>query len=277
MQNAMEMKAKRGWLDRFLGNEPELDAACVCDKGLKRSNNEDNYYFAGRYLSRDNDGLEGCLSDQTPLPEDAFFAVYDGMGGGDYGEVASYTAAAETESFLGQTDNINPCDITPSLTRMCLHINEKVFQTGKSLGVHQMGSTLVSLFFHEDQVWVCNLGDSRAFLCRGQKTRQISVDHTDEAEMKANGITNRKPYLTQFLGIDPEELRIEPFIQSGYYQAGDRYLLCSDGLTDMVDQAVIGEVLIQHEYPEECAEKLKQLALENGGRDNITVIVIDVY
>lgn len=95
--------------------------------------------------------------------------------------------------------------------------------------------------------------------------------------MKANGITNRKPYLTQFLGIDPEELRIEPFIQSGYYQAGDRYLLCSDGLTDMVDQDVIGEVLIQHEYPEDCAENLKKLALENGGRDNITVIVIDVY
>ena len=273
----MKTKAGTKWLDRFLGNEPELIAACVCDKGLKRSNNEDNFYFAGRFLPRDNDGLQRCLSDQTTLPEDVFYAVYDGMGGGDYGEIASSTAAAETEKFLGQPENINPCDITPSLTKMCLRLNEKVFETGKSIGVHQMGSTMVSLFFHEDQVWVCNLGDSRAFLCRGQKMWQISVDHTDEAEMRANGITNRKPYLTQFLGIDPEELLIEPFIQSGYYQAGDRYLLCSDGLTDMVDQDVIGEVLIQYEDPEDCAEKLKKLALENGGIDNITIIVIDVY
>ena len=254
----------------------ELSAACVCDRGLKRSNNEDNFYFTGQYLPRDNDGLDGCLADQMSLPEDVFFAVYDGMGGGDYGEVASYTAAAETEGFLDLEDNINPCDITPSLTRMCLHLNEKVFQIGKSLGVYQMGSTLVSLFFHEDQVWVCNLGDSRAFLYRDQKMRQISVDHTDEEEMKANGITNRKPYLTQFLGIDPEELRIEPFIQSGHYQAGDRYLLCSDGLTDMVDNQRISDVLVRYETPEDCAVRLKQMALENGGKDNITIIVIDI-
>lgn len=254
----------------------ELSAACGSDQGKRRKNNEDNLYFEAFYMPSDNHGTEGILEKEYSVREDRFFCVFDGMGGGDFGEVASYTAAKTTKDFLAVEQNINPCDITPSLTRMCNEINQAVYQAGANLGSDQTGSTLVGLYFHEGQAWICNLGDSRGYLLRDGKLLQISVDHTDAAFMAENGITGRKPYLTQYLGIDPEEMMIEPHIRSYYLQEGDTFLLCSDGVTDMVEEQEICRILAESEVPGDGVDELIQAALDGGGKDNITAIVIRV-
>ena len=205
---------------------------------------------------------------------DSFFCVFDGMGGGDFGEVASYTAAKTAREYLAVEQHINPCDITPSLTEMCNVINQAVYQAGMNLGSDQTGSTLVGLYFHAGQVWICNLGDSRGYLLRGGRLLQISQDHTDAAFMQENGITGRKPYLTQYLGIDPDEMMIEPYIKSYYLQEGDTFLICSDGVTDMVEEQEICRILAHNEDVGDCVDLLIQAALDGGGKDNITAIVV---
>lgn len=227
-------------------------------------------------MSSDNHGLSQVEMKEMSLNDDGFFCVFDGMGGGDFGEVASYTAAKTTREFLDIKTNINPCDITPSMEKLCGNVNEAVFEAGQRLGSSQMGSTLVGLYFHEKQAWVCNLGDSRCYLFRNGKMRQISEDHTDEQFMRENGITGRKPYLTQFLGIDPEEMDIVPYIKSYYLDKGDRFLICSDGVTDMVDEQEICDLLKVSDRPDECVSRLIQEALNGGGKDNITAIVLDI-
>lgn len=251
-------------------------AACGCNQGIKRKNNEDNFYFDGEYMNSDNQGLSAIREKRKSLREDSFFCVFDGMGGGEFGEIASYTGAKTAKEYLSHEEHMNPCDITPSLNNMCKAINEEVFRAGKNLGSSRMGSTLAGLYFHEGQVWVCNLGDSRCYFFRDRKMKKISQDHTDKEFMEENGITGRKPYLTQYLGIDPEEMTVVPWIRSYYLQRGDRFLICSDGLTDMVEEQQICNLLAENVYPEECVEALIKASLNGGGRDNITVIVVDV-
>ena len=273
-----------GFKNPFSGG-PALAAACGSDQGKRRKNNEDNLYFKGfrmpegtegpeDYMPSDNHGSEVVVEKEYTLSQDSFFCVFDGMGGGDFGEVASYTAAKTAREYLAVEQHINPCDITPSLTEMCNVINQAVYQAGMNLGSDQTGSTLVGLYFHAGQVWICNLGDSRGYLLRGGRLLQISQDHTDAAFMQENGIPGRKPYLTQYLGIDPDEMMIEPYIKSYYLQEGDTFLICSDGVTDMVEEQEICRILAHNEDVGDCVDLLIQAALDGGGKDNITAIVV---
>ena len=273
-----------GFKNPFSGG-PALAAACGSDQGKRRKNNEDNLYFKGfrmpegtdgpeDYMPSDNHGSEVIVEKEYALSQDSFFCVFDGMGGGDFGEVASYTAAKTAKEYLSVEQHINPCDITPSLTEMCNAINQSVYQAGMNLGSDQTGSTLVGLYFHAGQVWICNLGDSRGYLLRDGKLLQISLDHTDAAFMQENGITGRKPYLTQYLGIDPDEMMIEPYIRSYYLREGDTFLICSDGVTDMVGEQEICRILAHNEDVGDCVDLLIQAALDGGGNDNITAIVV---
>ena len=92
--------------------------------------------------------------------------------------------------------------------------------------------------------------------------------------MRAVGIVDRKPMLTQYLGINPEVFNLEPSVSRRTVKRGDVYLVCSDGLTDMVQEDRICEILDEGKSPEECVRKLIRSALEAGGRDNITTLVI---
>lgn len=265
-----------GWLKNITSPKPMFKAACGCHKGVRRENNEDNFLFGGRFLPIEDQDIPNVwtLEGQT---EGSFFAVFDGMGGGDYGEVASNTAASVAREFFDNAENVHPYDITLSLEKLCRKMNEAVFRNGYNLGSYQMGTTVVSLFFHKEYVWLCNLGDSRGYILDRGQMAQISKDHNDEANMKANGITGRKPHLTQYLGIDPEEISIEPYIISGKFMKGTRFLLCSDGLTDMVSENAIKDILNNESYDlQECVSKLIDAAISGGGKDNITIMVIDI-
>lgn len=252
-----------------------ITIACGCNQGLKRKNNEDNFYFDGKYMQSDNHGLDEILTARKELDEDGLFVVFDGMGGMDYGEVASYTAAKVTKEFLAVEENMNPCDITPSLMELCQRLNTSVYQAGADRGSDRVGSTLVGVYFHAGQMWLCNLGDSPAYLIRDGKMMLISKEHTDAWYVKEQGL-NRKPWLTQYLGVDPQAMRIEPYIKSRYIKSGDCYLVCSDGVTDMVSEQEICNILTGEKDPARCVQKLIEAALAGGGVDNITAIVCKV-
>lgn len=256
--------------------EPSV-AACISNVGKKRPKNEDNFYIYG--WNREEENMQKPLVfrrnklDESESPWQ-FYAIFDGMGGGNFGEVASLTAALGAKEFIEDISNVHPYDITISLNSMSQDLNKKVFKTAKNLGTYTMGTTLVSLFFYQGMFWVCNLGDSKAYLFREGNLFQLSKDHTDEAEMKKHNITGRKPSVTQYLGIDPTDTNLVPYIRSSKTLKDDVFLLCSDGLTDMVSREKIKAIIATSKGAKECATRLMSAALNNGGSDNITIIVL---
>ena len=241
----------------------QLDAACLCTMGKVRRNNEDNFSFDGQSLEAINRGLASPLRFTRPLAGEEILCVFDGMGGENYGELASYEAAQQLKRELeagGAHDEA-------ALTALCLRLNEAVFAQAQELLTERMGTTVVGFAFTPERVLAFNLGDSRAYRLRGGELTQLSEDHV------ARRGSGKKSPLTQHLGIDPEELLLEPTVTESALEAGDRYLLCSDGLTDMLEDAQIAALLGKAASAAEAAETLIAAALEAGGKDNVTAIV----
>ncbi len=245
-----------------------LNAACLCNKGRVRKNNEDNFYFDGRCLQADNVGLKHPVIMLKPLHDETYLAVFDGMGGENFGEMASFAAADSMQKFTRKRMDYYISERT-LLNDLCQRLNRAVLDKAGELCTERMGSTMVALCFSNNFVYVCNLGDSRAYRLREGEFMQISEDHVEKREDDMK----KKPPLTQHLGIDPEEFVISPHIAKGELQRGDQYLLCSDGLTDMLTNLEIDEIMSKAATVDECADKLVQAALDKGGKDNVTVIV----
>lgn len=245
-----------------------IQAACGCHTGNVRRNNEDNFYFAGKCLEEEHDGLKHPVCLEEPLHRGLCLAVFDGLGGENFGECASYTAARQM-----QLTERNFADFfipeKKYLERLTDQLNTAVMTAQEKLHTDKMGSTMVSLYFSGRYVYVCNVGDSRAYRLREGEFLQLSVDHVE----KRPGKENKKVPLTQYLGFGAEEIQLEPHIAKGEIKRGDMYLLCSDGLTDMLTNFEISDIMLQCKNAEDCVQTLIQSALEHGGRDNITVIV----
>ena len=248
-----------------------IEAACCCHMGKVRENNEDNFCFAGKYLEVENDGLKNPAYINTCVKRELCFAVFDGMGGENFGEIASFAAARQMQQ---NKRSLGDCLVPGKkyLNRLSLSLNEAVLQAKRQQHTNRMGTTMVALYFSGRYVYVCNIGDSRAYRLRDGDFFQLSEDHVEQRPEREH----RKAPLTQHLGIDPEDMLIEPYITKGELKKGDMYLLCSDGLTDMLSDVEIS--CLMHDYPnvEECAGQLIQAALEKGGRDNVTVIVCQI-
>lgn len=252
-----------------------IRAACVSHIGKVRKNNEDNFFFGGQYLPADNAGTHDVLESRSVCSGSSdkglFYAVFDGMGGAEHGEIASYKCAEQTQKFFSDGDNYSDKDITLFLNKMCNILNNAVFDAKTDLHAYQMGSTIASVYLTAGQVWTCNVGDSKCYwYCRNKHSlRQMSADHLDEHSL------SDKPMLTQYLGIDPQEMSIEPSITCFEPEEGDRILLCSDGLTDMLSEEDINK-MIGSKSPSKTVEDLLNCALEAGGHDNITIILIEI-
>lgn len=251
-----------------------VDAACGSSIGLVRANNEDNFYFNGVFLPQENTGQGTPLTFSGRRPGDECLAVFDGMGGGEHGEVASFVAAECLCGALAEGRGDEEAELY--LERMTERANRAVFDKRTALGASHMGTTQALLFFQDSRVYACNVGDSRIFGLRGDRLLQISRDHTDAEYMREKGITGRKPRLSQYLGMNPASIRLEPHITEGNLQSGDVYLICSDGLTDMVEPEQIRQILSEGGSARQCVARLIAAALEGGGRDNVTVIVIKI-
>lgn len=189
--------------------------------------------------------------------------IFDGMGGEECGEIASLIAAKCAAETVIENNSID------SLVNYCKNANERICEYAKKNSIWSMGTTAALLAFANTEISLCNIGDSKIFQFIDGKFEQISMDHNISV---APGL---KPQLSQNLGIPTSEMIIEPYIAHGEYNDGDVYLICSDGLTDMVTIDEIIDVLKETRF-EESVNKLLELALLKGGKDNITIILCKV-
>lgn len=248
-----------------------FQAACGCNTGKKRRNNEDNFYFDGKCLEMDNNGLKNPVYWEDTLKNGLCFAIFDGMGGENFGEHASFAAARQMQLTEKKLKDF----LIPEkryLQRLTDQLNDAVVQMQEQLKTEKMGTTMVSLYFSGRYVYVCNVGDSRAYRLRDGEFLQLSADHVSNRP----GNEIRKAPLTQYLGLGSEDLQLEPHIAKGEISKGDMYLLCSDGLTDMLTNFEIADIMLSSTDADACAQALIHAALEQGGRDNVTVIVCKI-
>lgn len=249
-----------------------ISAACGCSMGKIRANNEDNFFFDGSFLPAENRALPSVITGDFTLDDTHCFAVFDGMGGEQYGEYAAFTAAKRLKEYLepGKGEKAQALD---KLEKITLELNSAVVGEAKRRLTRHMGATLAGLYFDEEAAYSFNLGDSRIYRVHAGEMHQISVDHVDSRALFSR---KAKPGLTQYLGIDEEEFLVEPALGRHELICGDRYLICSDGLTDMLNDEDIHALLVSGESPEASVRLLISKALENGGKDNTTVIVCKV-
>lgn len=254
----------------------KLRAAVQTHVGHVRANNEDNFYLS-RHIRADVSQKEAGF--RCTVRDSRFLAaVADGMGGEELGELASLLAV----------QSLRPCGwnaVRDAAMTSIWQANSQICAEVEKNGGRRVGSTLVALYIDRGKTLCCNIGDSRCYLLRNGALTQLSVDHNKARRMVELGVLTpeqaaRHPSrheLTQHLGIFESEMVIEPaFSEALELRCGDRFLLCSDGLTDMVTEADIAERLIEGGTPEEQAADLIQMALEHGGRDNVTALVIQV-
>ena len=243
-----------------------ISASCVSQPGRVRQNNEDNFVFSGACKLPEDAGTASVLLSEADSDAGVYFAVYDGMGGENFGEIASYVAAKESAG-------IQPFSTDPlqELEKLALRLNHAVVTEAERQLTSHMGSTMVALYFHKDKAYLCNVGDSRAYRIRNGAITRLSEDHVEN--LSSIGVqVRRKPSLSQYLGVDPEEFEIEPTLRAEVLQNNDRFVLCSDGLTDMVPKEEINKIVTAADSAETAVQALLHAALTNGGRDNITII-----
>jgi protein phosphatase len=227
------------------------------DVGMVRQQNEDSY-----------------------LAEENLYVVADGMGGHNAGEVAS--ALAVTTLKAGARTGIDSVERFRELVQQA---NTAIYTASLDDSTQSgMGTTLTALSIvagEEPRVLVANVGDARTYLWRNGALTRLSVDHSYVQELVNEGIITpeearvhpRRNIVTRALGID-RSVVVDVF--SHLVRTGDRIVLCSDGLVDEVSDADIAVVLGQHSDPQDTAEALVMVANTAGGRDNTTVIVVDV-
>lgn len=237
--------------------------SCVSHRGNCRNINQDNFICDGRYMESPCDEIVFPLSGYVSVKGAPVFGVFDGLGGEESGEVASLLAAQTASSITIGKNAI------ADVRKYCVDVNAIICNYASENEISAMGTTAALLVFTEREIGLCNIGDSKIFRFADGKMEQISVDHIAAA---AHGI---KPPLSQNLGIDPSEMVIAPHVARGQYHEGDLYLICSDGLTDMVSQEELRRMLAQTPY-DEAAGRLLDAALQHGGKDNVTIILCKI-
>ena len=248
----------------------QIEYAYTCHIGKIRNNNEDNFWCCGDSLEAQNQGMSHIRSGYMKQSEYPLLAVFDGMGGESCGEMAAFLAAeACGEHFKTAKDGIRN-DPEEFLNEICESMNQAICDYGRTNKINSMGTTAALLAFAEDAVYSCNLGDSRIYKSDREKFYQISQDH-----VLGRSLFGKAP-LTQYLGMEEENLQLEPSISRQEIKIGDRFLLCSDGITDMLSDGDIEDILSRDISVAKTVEILVDRALKKGGRDNITVVLCEI-
>ncbi|MFI1563581.1 Stp1/IreP family PP2C-type Ser/Thr phosphatase [Streptomyces sp. NPDC020490] len=233
-----------------------LRFAAGSHKGMIREGNEDSGYAGPRLL-----------------------AIADGMGGAAAGEVASSEAIS---TIVALDDDVPGSDILTSLGAAVQRANDQLrAMVEEDPQLEGMGTTLTALLWTGQRLGLVHVGDSRAYLLRDGVLTQITQDHTwvqrlvDEGRITEEEATThpQRSLLMRALGSGEH---VEPDLSIREVRAGDRYLICSDGLSGVVSHQTLEDTLASYQGPQETVQELIQLALRGGGPDNITVIVADV-
>ncbi|WP_330251478.1 protein phosphatase 2C domain-containing protein [Nocardia sp. NBC_00565] len=231
-----------------------LRYAARSDRGLVRGNNEDSVYAGARLL-----------------------ALADGMGGHAAGEVASQLMIAA----LAHLDDDEPGDDLLGKLNAATHEGNAAIadHVEEEPELDGMGTTLTAILFAGKKLGLVHIGDSRAYLLRGGELAQITRDDTFVQSLVDEGrITPEQAHTHPQRSLIMRALtgnEIEPTLIMREARAGDRYLLCSDGLSDVVSDETIANTM-REGSTDECADRLIELALRSGGPDNVTVVVADV-
>lgn len=258
-------------------------SAVSVDKGLVRNNNEDNFYFNGKFLTANNRDHSNTLT-SISSENIQIYGVFDGMGGEALGEEASYIAA-HTISKAHKRILASDLDVKETILNAVEDSNTKICKKILESGEKRIGATFSAISIKDDIATVYNVGDSRVYLLRDNTLKQISVDDTSAQRLVHLGVitpeeakTHKDRHkLTQHLGIFRDEMTIEPHISEDIkLQKNDKLLMCSDGLTDMLDDEEILDILSKKKDSENLSRDLLNAALDNGGVDNVTVLVISV-
>jgi PPM family protein phosphatase len=236
-------------------------AAGLSDVGRQRVHNEDRFIL---------------------LPEFNVFVVADGMGGHQSGEVASRMAASTIANYFRAND---PAESIPERLRAAVsQANARIFARADDSRAHRgMGTTVVAAAFApgDSSIYVAHAGDSRCYRFRKGAIHQLTRDHSlvSDALLERPDLTeNDLSYLprnviTRALGIGPT---VDLDLRSDKVEIGDLYLLCSDGLHGLVSDDEIAATLDQTEVLTDACSRLIDLANENGGKDNITVVLVRI-
>ncbi len=249
-----------------MSRQLRLDVAQLTDVGRKRPHNEDNMAYV---IPKD---------EQVMARKGALFIVADGMGGHAAGEVAS-EIAVETVTVTYYQDESE--DLLLSLMNAIKRANTIIHQrAAENMLRSGMGTTCVAAVLRGNMAYVANVGDSRAYMVRRSQVRQISQDHSwVEEQVRAGLLTHdqarshaQRNVITRCLGTQAE---VEVDVFSEVLEEGDTFILCSDGLSNMVAEEDLHAIIKQY-VPQESVYHLVERANENGGSDNITAIVVRV-
>jgi len=256
-----------------VGKKVILEAAARSETGKVRGNNEDNLCIDGELFSaiQLDEGVR--FADAFNFP--CVLGICDGMGGQDYGEFASaITAQAIAEFRDALCGDDSDAAIAEFVKTANSRICGEITATGK-----RIGTTGAVVIFKTDLVIAVNIGDSRIYCCRDGILSLISVDHT-EAQMKINmGLMtpeqaetdSSRHRLTQYFGMFEDEMTLTPAVSKRPPELNDVYLICSDGLTDMIPDASIASIIGHSDTAAQIADNLVAAALAAGGGDNVTV------
>lgn len=248
-------------------------AACGCFIGNGRNNNEDNFYFNKKHLPEKNKGLKNAIKCHGNIDDTVLFAVFDGMGGELYGEKASFCASEVFSDEVKVLDEIAMSGKEFMLTT-CQKANDAILRFAADKKAGSVGTTVASLLFYQEELFACNVGDSKIFRIRDNKMFQISEDHTDEKIMTAMGI-KKKPVLLQYLGMPGKDMTLDPYVSKGDVLPGDIYFICSDGVTDVLGNDVLFEILSKFDPIDAVKQILGKVDILNGA-DNSTAIVVKI-
>ena len=260
----------------------------LSDRGKVRETNEDHFLIAVL--------LKALQIQQTSLPQpdihhssdrSYLFVVADGMGGRAAGEQASALAIDSVESFVleslkwfaacqGDEQDQVLTDFQNALREASLRVHTRATEHPE---LHGMGTTLTLAYSLNDELFVAHAGDSRCYLRRDGKLHRLTRDHTLVADMVRNGILPAEAaprhrwrhVITNFVGGDSAEKEVDVELHKLKLESGDVILLCSDGLTEMLDDEEISRIL--QSQPEEACHQFVTRANDLGGRDNITSVV----
>lgn len=238
--------------------------------GKIRENNEDNFWCCGDYLNADNQGMTEVRFGSADQEEFPILAVFDGMGGESCGEVAAYLAADACQRSHREKGTCAPGEVERFLVESLKSMNRSVCEYARTNRVRSMGTTAAMLGFDQDEIIACNLGDSRIYQSYSQSLIQISTDHILKTA------TFGKAPLTQYVGIPEESMALAPALVRMEAVPGIRYLLCSDGVTDMLSDQELKEILGKETTVKKTVEALLKRTLEKGGKDNATIIFCEI-
>jgi protein phosphatase len=257
--------------DVFAASAPGFDVAARTDVGRRRANNEDNF---------------------SVVPELGLFVLSDGMGGEAAGELASKITVEEVARHMKEAAGNGSAvmgEANPQFSPLTNHLagairrsNRVIWEAAQHHASQRgMGATVVAAVLQQPVLSIAHVGDSRIYLLRDGQLQQLTQDHSLVMEQVRRGLITREEaehsdmanIIIRALGAE-ETVKVD--LDEVYVMPGDHVVLCSDGLTKMIPDGGIAQVVAEAETAQQASERLVDIANDAGGEDNITVVVVRI-